>query len=129
MDKKEIADILETILDGLTKGESTEKKIEELKKFYTDELDKVNNKNQFFERVIRLCLMERYFSLRESLFNRFETLNGANLFFHQSKTIHTTQPVPGLGFDLDDFNHFVDEYLTAARNDTLIGIKEEKEEE
>ena len=45
MDKKEIAGILETILDGLTKGESSEKKTEEIKKFYTDELNKVNNEN------------------------------------------------------------------------------------
>jgi hypothetical protein len=128
MDKKEIVGVLETLLDGLTKGEFSEKKIEETKKFYTDELNKVNNENQFYKRVIRFCLMEKYFSLKESLFNRFESFNGANIFSNQSKAIASyggTQPVPE-GFNLDDFDRFVDEYLTAARNDTLIGIKKEK---
>jgi len=125
MDKKEIIGVLETLLDGLTKGESSEKKIEEIKKFYTDELNKVNNKNLFYERVIRFCLMEKYLSLKESLFNR-SAFNGADIYSNQSKAIirYTThQPVSE---ELDDFKRFFDEYLTAARNDTLIGIKKEK---
>ena len=50
-------------------------------------------------------------------------LNGVDIFFQQSKTV--TQPVSELDPNFD-FNRFVDEYLTAARKDTFIGIKEEK---
>lgn len=127
MDKKEVVDILETILDGLTAGESSEKKLEETKKFYTDELSKSNTEKQFYERVIRACLFERYAYLRDSLDCRFEQLNGSKMFFHQSQAnaAYNNQPMSGLGFSLDDFNRFVNEYLTAARNDATIGIKEE----
>ena len=50
MDKKEVVEVLETILDGLTSGESSEKKLEETKEFYEAELDKVNKENQLYHR-------------------------------------------------------------------------------
>lgn len=103
MDKKEIAEVLETILDGLNKGEEIKKE------------------KQFYETVIRFCLMDKYLSLKN--YNRFAPFNGADVFFQQSKAV--TQPVSELDPNFD-FNRFVDEYLTAARNDTLIGIKEEE---
>lgn len=127
MDKKEIAEVLETILDGLTAGESTEKKLEETKKFYESELAKVNTEKQFYERVIRFCLFERYAFSRETALGRVEPLDGSKLFFHQS--VYNSQcntcdskSIPGLS--PDDFDRFVEEYLTTARNDNLIGIKE-----
>ena len=123
MDKKEIAGILETILDGLTKGESSEKKTEEIKKFYIDELNKVNNENQFYERVIRFCLLERYVYLKESPLNSFGPINGSKLFSRQNAG-YNAQVMSE--FDWNDFDRFVDEYLTAARNSTLIGIEKEK---
>lgn len=126
MNKKEIADVLETILDGLTAGESSEKKLEEVRKFYETELAKVNTENRFFERVIRFCLFERYVLIKESLRERFEfEVNGSKLFSRQSQTNnahYNDESMPG--FSLEDFNKFVDEYLTAARNDEVIGIKE-----
>ena len=128
MKKEEVAEVLQVVLDGLTAGESIEKKLEETKKFYGTELAKVNKENQFYQRIIRVNLLGDYCSFKQAVLTRFETLNGLKLFQHQIQTndYYNSHPIQGSGFDLEEFNNFVEDYVAAAREDSVIGIKEDK---
>jgi len=139
VNKEQVAEVLQIVLDGLTAGESTEKKIEETKKFYETELAKVNEENQFYQRIIRVNLLGDYFNFKEAITTRFETPDGARLFQHQWQAndynIHhhnlgselEPKAVRSLsGFELEEFNKFVEDYVAAARKDTTIGIKDKE---
>lgn len=127
MDKKEVIEVLETILDGLTAGESTEKKLEETKKFYETELTKVNKENRLYQSIIRLNLFREYVSFKRGMStSMFEIPNGPKLFQHQMQAYdyYNNQPVSGSELDSDEFDKFVEDYLNFARKDRIIGIKE-----
>lgn len=126
--KEEVAEVLKIILDGLTAGESSEKKLEETKKFYETELAKVNEENRFYQSIIKVILFGEYVSNKRATFAQFAVSNGAKLFQHQmeANSAYSRQPKSGSVFDFEEFNNFVNEYLAAARKDKFIGIKEEK---
>lgn len=124
MNKQDVIDTLQVILDGLTSGESSKEEINKLKVFYENELHKVNDYKNFLERVVKVLLLNDYGSISVMSIN---TPSPQKLFDYQmkynvDKFINNSATS---NLEIDKFNSFVEDYIEAAKRNEVIGLKEE----
>ena len=121
MSKDEVVEVLQTILDGLTSGKSVENEVAKTKEFFEGELSKVSRENAFYQRIIRLCLInELYvFNMAHSESEITGFLSGADYFNRQMRSFRELDRVANIVPSMD-FDSFIKSYLEAAENDPTI---------
>ena len=126
MSKDEVVEVLQTILDGLTSGKSVENEVAKTKEFFEKELSKVNEENAFYQRIIRLCLINELY-LFNMVYSQEITgfLSGADYFNRQMKSFRELDSKVGNIIPSMDFDSFIRSYMEAARNNPTIKIHKE----
>ena len=127
MSKDEVVEVLQTILDGLTSGKSAEDEVAKTKEFFEKELSKVSRENAFYQRIIRLCLInELYvFNMAHSESEITGFLSGADYFNRQMRSFRELDSKVGNIIPSMDLDSFIKSYLEAAENDPTIKIHKE----
>lgn len=120
MSKDEVVEVLQTILDGLTSGKSSEDEVAKTKEFFEKELSKVNEENAFYQRIIRLCLINELYVFNMTKITGF--LSGADYFNRQMRSFRELDSKVGNILPSMDLDSFIKSYLEAAKNDPIIKI-------
>ena len=127
MSKDEVVKVLQIILDSLTSGKSAEDEVAKTKEFFEKEFAKVNKENAFYQRIIRLCLINELYvsSMVYSQSEITSLLSGADCFNRQMKSFKEFDSKVGNNIPSIDFDSFIKSYLEAAENDPIMKIHKE----